>query len=94
MTDPYAILLHPYVTEKSLNALDGTAAMDFKDGNKLEFVVRRDATKRQIKEAFEALFEVRVEKVNTRICPDGKHALIKLAPDFDAKDVATRIGVF
>jgi large subunit ribosomal protein L23 len=94
VTDPYAILLHPYVTEKSLNALDGTAAMNFTDGNKLEFVVRRRATKAQIRAAFEELFEAKVEKVNTRICKDGKHALIKLAAGYDAKEISMRIGVF
>lgn len=93
-THPHEILFHPYVTEKTMNYLEGTAAQNMKDGNRLEFIVRRDATKRQIKEAFETLYEVKVEKVNTFIHRDGKHAIIKLRKDFRADDVAMRIGVY
>ena len=92
--NPYEILLHPYVTEKTLNFLEGTPAMKQKDGNRLEFIVRRTATKTQIREAFETLFEVKVEKVNTYIHRDGKHAIIKLTKEFRAEDVAMRIGVY
>lgn len=92
--DPYDILLHPYVTEKTMNFLEGTPAQNQKDGNRLEFIVRRDATKTQIREAFEMLFEVKVEKVNTLIRKDGKHAIIKLRKEFRAEDVALRIGVY
>ncbi|MFQ5918575.1 MAG: 50S ribosomal protein L23, partial [Thermoplasmata archaeon] len=63
--DPHGILLYPIVTEKSLNYLSGTAGEDFKDGNRLEFVVRTDASKPEIRRAFESLFEAKVEKVNT-----------------------------
>src|SRR5207247_10596598 len=45
---PHEILLHPYVTEKTLNMLQGTAAQDLKDGNRLEFLVRRQATRSEI----------------------------------------------
>ncbi|HLA46739.1 MAG: 50S ribosomal protein L23 [Candidatus Thermoplasmatota archaeon] len=92
--DPYDILLHPYVTEKTMNFLEGTPAQNQKDGNRLEFIVRRDATKPQIREAFEKLFDVKVEKVNTLIRKDGKHAIIKLRKEFRAEDVALRIGVY
>jgi len=93
-THPHEILLHPYVTEKTMNYLEGTAAQDLKDGNRLEFIVRRDATKTQIKEAFETLYEVKVEKVNTFIHSDGKHAIIKLRKEFHAEEVAMRLGVY
>ena len=92
--DPYAILLHPYVTEKTMNFLEGTPAQGLKDGNRLEFIVKRTATKPQVREAFEKLFEVKVEKVNTFIAKDGKHAIIKLRKEFRAEDVAMRIGVY
>lgn len=92
--DPHGILLYPIVTEKSLNYLSGTAAQDFKDGNRLEFVVRTDATKAQIQAAFESLFEAKVEKVNTHIKKDGKHAVIKLKPEYSAEEIGMRIGVF
>ncbi len=92
--DPHSVLLHPYVTEKTLNFLEGTPALKQTDGNRLEFIVRRTATKTQIREAFETLFEVKVEKVNTYIHRDGKHAIIKLRKEFRAEDVAMRIGVY
>ena len=88
------VLLTPYVTEKSMNHISGTPIMSNTDGNRLEFIVRRDATKKQIKEAFERRYDVKVEKVNTRIMKDGKHAIIKLKPEFSAEDVGMRIGIF
>jgi large subunit ribosomal protein L23 len=91
---PKDVLLHPVLTEKSMSAIDGTKVQDFKDGNRLEFVVRRDATKAEIKVAFEKLFEAKVTKVNTRITKNGKHAVIKLAEGFDARDIGMRIGIF
>ncbi len=91
---PHEVLLHPYVTEKTMNFLEGTAAQNLKDGNRLEFIVRRDATKAEIRKAFETLYEVKVEKVNTYIHRDGKHAIIKLRKDFHAEEVAMRLGVY
>jgi large subunit ribosomal protein L23 len=91
---PHEVLLHPYVTEKSLNMLQGTAAQDLKDGNRLEFLVRRDANKAQIKRAFEELFQAKVAQVNTYLRKDGKHAIIKLTPEFSAEEIGMRIGVF
>jgi large subunit ribosomal protein L23 len=94
METGYEVLLHPYVTEKSMNAIDGTPAQDLKDGNRIEFIVKMNATKAQIKEAFQKTFEVKVEKVYTRIRKEGKHAIIKLAEGEDAKDLSMRIGIF
>ena len=91
---PHEVLLHPYVTEKTLNMMSGTPAEDLKDGNRIEFVVRRNATKPQIKAAFEAQFEVKVKKVYTFNAQDGKHAIIKLQPGFSAEEIGMRIGVF
>ncbi|MCJ7517010.1 MAG: 50S ribosomal protein L23 [Methanomassiliicoccales archaeon] len=88
------ILLHPYVTEKTMNHMTGSPTLDFKDGNKLEFIVLRSATKKEIKENFEEHFEVKVEKVWTRIAKDGKHAIIRLAEGYSAEDIGMRIGVF
>ena len=88
------ILLHPYVTEKTMNHMTGTPTQDFKDGNRLEFIVRREATKQEIKAAFEKRFDVKVSRVYTRIDKEGKHAIIKLAEGFSAEDVGMRIGVF
>jgi large subunit ribosomal protein L23 len=91
---PRAVLLTPYVTEKSMNHISGTVRQGNKDGNRLEFIVRRDATKAEIKKAFEKRYEVKVASVNTRIAKNGKHAIIKLTKDFSAEEVGMRLGIF
>ena len=52
----YDTILGPVVTEKSTQG---------SEHNQVTFRVRTDATKPQIKEAVEGLFEVKVRKVNT-----------------------------
>ncbi len=89
-----SILIHPYVTEKSMNHLSGSPVQGYRDGNRLEFIVHRDADKAEIKAAFEERFDVKVEKVWTRIEKNGKHAIIKLAEGYSAEEVGSRIGVF
>ncbi|MDR1690480.1 MAG: 50S ribosomal protein L23 [Candidatus Methanoplasma sp.] len=88
------ILIRPYVTEKTLNLLSGTPTQKFRDGNKIEFIVHRQASKDDVKAAFEERFEVKVERVWTKIQKDGKHAIIKLADGYSAEDVGMRVGVF
>jgi len=88
------IILHPYVTEKTMNSMSGTPSQNLKDGNRLEFVVRRTATKPEIKKAFEERFEAKVEKVNVKYMKDGKHAIIKLKKGYSAEDIGMRIGIF
>ena len=74
------------MTEKSI-------AMVEKE-NKIVFVVERKADKKQIKEAFEQMFDVKVEKVNTEITLKGqKKAFIKLRPEYKAADVAVKLGI-
>lgn len=68
-------------------------AIDYK--NELTFVVRRTAKKPEIKEAFQQLFEVKVERVNTQINSRGeKIAYLKLAEEHSAEDIAVKMGVF
>jgi large subunit ribosomal protein L23 len=83
---PHTILLHPYVTEKTLNLME--------NHNALMFVVKEGASKPQIKNAFEELFEVKVERVNVKHTRFGKQAIIKLTKDYSAEDVGMRIGIF
>ncbi len=83
---PHKILFHPYVTEKTMFQMERE--------NKLEFMVRREATKEEIKEAFEKLFEVKVKSVNTKITKIGKRAIIKLAEGYSAEEIGMRVGVF
>lgn len=84
--DPYKILMYPHLTEKSVALVEKE--------NKIVFIVDRKASKQQIKEAFEKLFEVKVDKVNTLITRKGeKKAFIKINPKFKASDVATKLGI-
>jgi large subunit ribosomal protein L23 len=59
-TDPrhYDIIVKPVITEKA------TAASEY---NQVTFRVARHATKPQIKEAVEKLFDVKVKHVNTLV---------------------------
>ncbi len=64
------------------------------DNNTLVFLCDPTATKRQIKGAVSALYEIKAAKVNTLIRPDGvKKAYVRLTGDYDALDVANRIGI-
>ena len=84
--DPYDIIFHPFVTEKTMNFME--------KNNALEFVVKRNADKKTIKKAVEELFEVKVKDVNTRITKKGKHAIVTFTPEFKAEDIGMRIGIF
>jgi large subunit ribosomal protein L23 len=84
--DPYSIVFHPYVTEKTMNFME--------KNNALEFVVKRNSTKKQIKLAIEKMFETKVKDVKTRITKKGKHAIIIFAPEIKAEDIGMRIGIF
>ena len=84
--DPYKIIFHPFVTEKTMNFME--------KNNALEFVVKRSADKKTIQMAIEQMFEVKVMDVNTRITKKGKHAIVKFMPEFKAEDIGMRIGIF
>ncbi len=67
----YDVLIRPIVTEKSvmLSNLEAKSSKtkERKKITKLTFEVSMDATKPQIKEAVERIFNVKVDKVNTMI---------------------------
>ena len=82
----YQVILHPFVAEKSLSLMDRE--------NKLQFIVKRDSTKAEIKTAIEDIFDVKVESVNTMITKNGKKATVKLKPEYSAEELGMRIGIF
>ena len=85
--DAYSIIIKPHVTEKTMNLIDLN--------NEISFEVRRTANKKQIKKAFEELYDEQVERVNTHITPKGvKVAYIKLVEEEMAEELAVRLGVF
>lgn len=60
--------------------------------NKLLFVVERQYSKKEIKEDFEKLFQVKVAEIKTYVRKNKKYAYIKLK-DSKALDLATKLGV-
>lgn len=61
--------------------------------NKVVFIVKRSATKPEIKRAIETIYNVEVEKVNTHHTKQGKQAIIKLKAQYSAdNDIFTRVG--
>ena len=84
--DPYKIIKYPLATEKSIRLMESE--------NKLVFVVDRKANKKEIKEAIEKMFKVKINKVNTLVDPEGKkRAYIKFSDETPAIDIATQLGL-
>ena len=84
--DPYKILKYPHMTEKSISLVERE--------NKLVFIVERKSTKNQIKQTFEEAFKVKIESINTLVNRKGeKKAFIKLKPEYQAADVAVKLGI-
>ncbi|XP_075807999.1 large ribosomal subunit protein uL23-like [Microtus pennsylvanicus] len=82
--DHYAIIKFPLTTESAMKKIE--------DNNTLVFIVDVKANKHQIKQAVKKLYDIDVAKVNTLIRPDGeKKAYVRLAPDYDALDVANKL---
>ncbi|MBU5537643.1 MAG: 50S ribosomal protein L23 [Candidatus Aenigmatarchaeota archaeon] len=83
--DPYKVINYAYLTEKAVGLVEKE--------NKLVFIVNRKSSKRQIKEAIEKAFDVKVEKINTQIKGGEKKAYVKLKPEYKAIDVAVKLGL-
>lgn len=84
--DKYRILKFPLTTESAMKKIE--------DNNTLVFIVDKQANKRQIKDAVQKMYEIQCQKINTLIRPDGqKKAYVRLTSDFDALDVANRVGI-
>lgn len=81
------VIKFPYITEAIFDMVE--------DQNKIVFIVDRRAGKKEIKEAVEELYEVKVTKINTMITNKGeKKAFVTLHPDHSALDLASQFGIF
>jgi len=84
--NPYDVILYPLMTE--------SASLMVEKENKLIFVINLKARKEDVKKAVEDLYEVKVQKINILITPQGnKKAFVKLHPDYKAADVAIKLGI-
>lgn len=80
------IIDHSLLTEKSISFVESQ--------NKLVFIVRRNSDKKNIKWAVEKAFEVKVDEIKTLIDQKGrKKAFVKLGKNFNAGEIATRLGM-
>merc|ERR1712126_68427 len=84
--DAYTIIKNPLTTESAMKKIE--------DNNTLVFICDIKANKHQIKAAVKKLYDINVSKVNTLVRPTGdKKAYVRLAPDYDALDMANKIGI-
>ncbi|PVX25822.1 MAG: 50S ribosomal protein L23 [Candidatus Bathyarchaeum sp.] len=84
--DAYKTIRYPIMTEVTSRLLEAE--------NKLVFIVNKKATKRDIKRAVEELYAVAVATVNSTITPEGeKKAFVRLTADYQAADVAIKLGI-
>ncbi|HPC54584.1 MAG TPA: 50S ribosomal protein L23 [Methanolinea sp.] len=80
------VLRYPYVTEKAMMMLENQ--------NKLQFIVDKNATKKEIKREIERAFEQEVTDVSTMMTMDGKKkAVISFANEKAAEEILSRLGI-
>lgn len=79
------LIVAPYVTEKTFNQIEKE--------NKLAFIVSEKATKKQIIDAINILYEADIEEVNTTRTIRGKKAFVKFKTPEGARGLATRLAL-
>ena len=79
------IIVKPYITEKTFAMVENES--------KICFIVDRSASKPQIKEAVNALYNQNAINVNTARTIYGKKAFVQFETTEKARDLATKIGM-
>ena len=86
VTNVQEVIRYPLISEDAVTLIESE--------NKITFIVDVEASKNDIRRAVEELYEVKVDRVNSVLTPEGrKKAFVKLAPDYKASDLAVRLGV-
>ena len=80
-----ALIIAPYVTEKTFNQIEKE--------NKLAFIVAEKAGKKEIMEAIQILYEVEATEVNTARTIRGKKAFVRFKAPEGARELATKLGL-
>jgi large subunit ribosomal protein L23 len=84
--DMQAVIKYPLVSEDAVILIEAE--------NKITFIVDAGASKNDVRRAVEELYEVRVDRVNSVVTPEGrKKAYVKLTADYKASDLAVRLGI-
>jgi len=79
-------LKYPFVTEKAMVLLENQS--------KLQFLVRREATKSQIKREIEKAFDQKVTSVRTLMNTQGeKKAIVCFENEKAAEEILSRLGI-
>lgn len=82
----YEVLEYPVITEKTVNMISTT--------NRVTFVVNKASTKKEIKDAVEKLYNVKVKTVNVLFDrKNRKKAFVTLKKGFNAQDLANKLGI-
>ncbi|NYZ79537.1 50S ribosomal protein L23 [Candidatus Micrarchaeota archaeon] len=80
------VIMHPVMTEKAITLIEKE--------NKMVFVVEKDATKKEIADEVEKSYNVKVDKVNVLITPQGrKKAYVKLQKGYSADELAVKLKI-
>jgi large subunit ribosomal protein L23 len=80
------VIKSPFITEKVTNMIDSD--------NTMEFLVDIKANKKEIRKELEELYDVDVISIRTMITSKGeKKAVVKLAGDGSANELATTLGL-
>jgi large subunit ribosomal protein L23 len=79
------LIIAPYVTEKTFNQIEKE--------NKLAFIVAEKASKKQIMDAIQILYEAEVTEVNTARTIRGKKAFVRFKSPEGARELATKLGL-
>ena len=86
LSKAYDVIKYPLASESAIHKIEAD--------NTLVFIVATTANKKEIKAAVKHMYDIKADKVNTLIRPDGsKKAFVKLSSDLQAMDVANRLGV-
>ncbi len=80
------VIIYPMMSEDTVKLIEAE--------NKITFVVRNEASKRDVWRAVEELYEVKVEQVHTVTTPEGKKkAYVRLSQESKASDLAVKLGI-
>jgi large subunit ribosomal protein L23 len=80
------VIMHPIMTEKAIALIEKE--------NKMVFIVEKNATKKEIADDVEKSYNVKVDKVNVLITPQGrKKAYVKLQKGYSADDLAAKLKI-
>ncbi|KAG2474722.1 MAG: 50S ribosomal protein L23 [Nitrosopumilales archaeon] len=79
------VIIKPYVTEKTFAMVENES--------KVCFIVEKSASKPEIIQAVEILYNEKAVNVNTARTVYGKKAFVKFETTAKARDLATKIGM-